>query len=171
MTDRPLHVPTAVVAVMVTAALVNVAQFPALELDMSDWYEAVRIKPGHELLDLVDEHFDSTQARFELYLDLREVAPHATVTIPSDSEIVTEHLAGLSAAEEVARSDAPLTIDASQAAALESSVVADGHDRDVGDYVIALEGDGADVALVLVRGPDRAWLVEQALLDDVSSSA
>lgn len=156
---------------MVTAAVVNVAQFPALELDMSDWYEAIRTKPGHELPDLIDEHFDSTQARFELYLQLRDLAPNATVTVPVGSEVIGEHLLGLAAAVEVVRSDAPSTIDAATGAALEPAAVATGFDRDVGDYVIALPADGPVEELVLVQGPDRAWIVEAGLLDEARGGA
>lgn len=171
MTGGRLHLPSVVVAAMVTATLVNLAQFPALELELSDWYEAVRVKPGHELPDLVAEHFDSTRARFELYLELREVAPHATVTVPAESAIIDEHLLGLGDAESVVRTDAALTIDASQAAALEPSVVADGYDRDVGDYVIAVGGEGEPTELVLVDGPDHVWLVERALVDALGGGA
>lgn len=156
---------------MITAAMLNVAQFPELEMDMSDWYEAVHIKPGHELPDLIAEHFDSTQARFELYLQIRDRAPNATITVPRGSDIIPEHLLGLGAVDTVVRSDEPSTIDAAVAAALEPLVAAEGYDRDVGDYVIALPADGPAEELVLVQGPNRAWIVEAGLLDDARSGA
>lgn len=167
MTPRSLHVPTAVVAALFTAATVNVVQFPVLELDTSDWYEAVRIKPGHDLHALVTNHFPSTQDRFELHVQLRELAPGARIVLPDALVGHHEHLRGLGTATEVRPVAQELTISADVAAALADHVVAHGEERSLGPYAIALP-DGPVEELVVVHGPEQAWFVARPLLDRVA---
>lgn len=165
VTARQLHVPTAVVAVSLTAALVNVAQYPAIELDMSQWYDAVAVKPGHDLDALVADHFGSTQERFELYTQLRELAPGATLQLPSSLNLFDEQLRGLGGLGDVVRTDEELRVDAEVAALLDEEVVAEGDNRTIGPYAIAVRGDGAVSLLVLVAAPERVYLAEESLLE------
>ena len=164
---RSLHVPTAVVAAVLTAATVNVVQFPVLELDTSDWYEAVRVKPGHDLDVLLTNHFPSTQERYTLYMQLRELTPGVRVVVPNAYAVYDEHLRGLGAASAVRRIPAELTIDADAARALGEHVVASGEERGFGPYAIALP-DGPVEELVVVQGPEQGWIVARSLLDEVA---
>ena len=88
MSDRNLQAPSVVTAVLLVGALMNVAQHPVIEREMSDWYEAVRIKPDHDLRGLSEAHFGSTQSRFNLYLQLRDLAPGATVELSPSSDLL-----------------------------------------------------------------------------------
>lgn len=161
---RSLHWPTAVIAALATAAVVNLAEHPSLERDMSDWYEAVRVKPGHGISAMVLGHFDATQERFALYAHLRQRAPGATIVLAADSEILDEHLRGLAAAGEVVRSEADLTISAEQAADLQSHVVATGDGRHAGLYSVVMPEQGEVTEVVIVTGPDRTWVVARPIL-------
>lgn len=169
-----LHVPSALVAAVLTAAVVNVAQFPTIEGDVSDWYEAVRAKPGHDLGALVGGHFDSTRQQIGLEVQLRALAPGATLVVPSATSTFvwrTAELRGLGGLEAVVRRGDPIVIDAAVATALDPAVVAVGEKEDVGPYAIALPADGRVERLVLVDGPDRAWVVEEGLLDAARAAA
>ena len=171
MSDRNLHAPSVVTAVLLVGALMNVAQHPVIEREMSDWYEAVRIKPDHDLRALSEAHFGSTQSRFNLYLQLRDLAPGATVELSPSSALVGEHLLGLSEAAAVVRRDTEAAVDAAVAATLAPFVVAAGEDRDAGAYAIALrDGDSTD-RVIVVTGPERTWLVGADLLADARGGA
>jgi hypothetical protein len=153
-----------VIAALATAAVVNLAEHPSLERDMSDWYEAVRVKPGHDISAMILGHFDATQERFALYAHLRARAPGATVVLQANSRILDEHLRGLAAAGAVVRSREDLTISAEQAAALEPYVIATGDGRHAGVYSIAMPEQGAVDEIVILIGPDRTWVVARSLL-------
>lgn len=164
MIPGKLHAPTAVAAALCTAALVNVAQFPSLEIEMSDWYEATRVKPDHDLLALAENHFGSTQGRYVVYLQLGELAPGAVVELPPATDMPREHFNAFAEVAAVEERAEATPIDAAVAAQLEAAVVATGEDRHIDAYAIALPAGGEVERIVVVAGPDRTWLVEEGLL-------
>lgn len=166
-----LHVPTAIAAAMLAAALANVAQHPVIELEMSDWYEAVRVKPGSDLRSLTEGHFDSTRGRYEVHVEIADVAPGAVVEVAADSQLLTEELRGLGRASEVVRLAEEPVLDTAVAVALEPFVVAEGYHRRIGDYSIAVSADGPVERLVVAAGPDHMWVVDVALLARVQAEA
>ena len=155
--------PAVLLVAALVATVVNIAQFAALEIETGDQYEAVRIKDGHDAVDLVASHFGSTQERFLLYVQLREVAPGATVTVRR-SLLSREELVGLGLAGDAVLTGEPLPrVTAEVAADLDRHVVATGTDEDVGPYAIAV-ADGEVEAITVVRGPERAYLADDRLL-------
>lgn len=160
--------PRSMIAVVILAAgssavVGNVAEFAALELETGDEYEAVRIKGGHDAVALVEGHFGSTQQRFLLYAQLRDVAPGARLVVAGRG-FNQEEAVGLGLAEALVRSSgAPPTVDAATARRLDDAVVAEGEHRDLGPYAIAVEG-GPVESVTLVVGPRRAYLADDRLL-------
>lgn len=166
VSSRPVHVPSLVCGAVLVAALANLTQIPGIEMETGGEYEALRIKEGHDLLSLVDGHFASTQDRFRLYTLLRDVAPGVAVVLPADVELLEEQLRGLSRSSAVTKTDYDPTVDAAVVARLDRAVVAEGEDGVIGPYAIALQDDAVE-ELVLVRGPNRAYLADRRLLEDL----
>lgn len=161
---RGFHMPTAVVAAALTAVVVNVVQFPLIEMAMSNWYEAVRIKPGHDQRALVEKHFGSTQRDVGFHVQLRDLAPGATLTLPPSLELYTNELRGIGAVDRVIRREEASTLDAAVAAQLEPAVAASGEDAEMGPYVIALPTDRPADHLIVIEGPEKMWVVDEGLL-------
>lgn len=153
-----------VTAALLVGALVNVVQFPVLELQASDPYEALHVKEGGDILDLVEDHFGSTERRFLLFATLRELAPGARVTIadvPVGDDVV-EQLLGLSLAREVVMAPG-VSLDEQSLAVVDAAAVLVGEDRRLGDFVLAL-GDGPVDEIVITSAPDDTTLVVDARL-------
>lgn len=167
MGSQQLHVPTMVVAGLVVAALANLAEYPSIERDAGDWYRALRVKEGHELVELGDNHFTSTQARFAIYLDLREFAYGADVAVAEGLVLNDEQLRGLGGASSIELGVADLAVTAAVAAALEGRVVATGEDQRLGTYVVVTDGAAPPARVVVAPGPDRVWVVDRDLLEAV----
>lgn len=168
--SRPATSSTASVPVLAAglavAIVVNVAQFAAIELETGDEYEAVRVKAGHRVDDLVAGHFGSTRARFELYAQIRQLAPGASFDV-ADSELLVEELAGLALVDEVTRStQPPPPLGDAAARLLDRSVVAEGEDERLGAYVIAL-APGRPDRLTLRRHGDVTYVVDRRLVDEL----
>lgn len=162
---RPqLHAPTVVVTALLVASLANLAQYPSIERDAGDWYRALRVKTGHELPELGDEHFASTQARFSVYLDIREHAYGATLVVPQPVALNPEQLRGLAGAGPLEHPADEIVVSAEVAAGLDTAAVASGDDEYLGPYAVVVPpGEDAD-RLLVVTGPDRTYLVTPDLL-------
>ena len=167
MDHSRVHVPTAVLAVLVTAALLNVGQFAAVNLDMSQWYDAVRVKDGHDLRALSEEHFPSTRERFLLATRLRDLAPGAVLVRPPGTRWSPELLVGIAGMRAVERASDELTVDASTAAALDAAAVATGEDDAVGPYAIVVDPATPADRLVAVAGPQRLYIVDARIADEL----
>lgn len=157
----------ALTAAVATAAVVNLPQFVWLELSTGGVYEALRIKDGHGLDELVEQHFESTQLDVGLFTRLRTLAPGATVTVADErQQLMTDlDLVGLALADEVTRPAGPLpTVDEATVAGWEESLAALGEDEDLGPYGIVVGPDPV-TSLTVVDGPDRRYLVDERLLD------
>lgn len=159
-----LHAPTAVVVALMVGSLANLAQFPSIEYSAGDWYRAVRVKVSHELHDLVDTHFASTQARFAVYMDLREYAYGATVVVPEPVRLNVEQLNGLSGAGALERPAELIEISDEVASALDADVVAEGEFENFGPYSVVVPRDGAPDRVLVVTGATRTYLVTPELL-------
>lgn len=159
-----LHVPTAVVAALLVGALANLAEYPSIERDAGNWYRALRVKSGHELPALGDEHFASTQARFSFYLAIRDHAYGATLVASRDATVNPELLRGLAAVGGLERTDAPMEVDRGVADRLDGDVIDSGEDEHLGPWAVAVSQDDAPDRLLLVAGPGRSYLVTPELL-------
>lgn len=153
---------------MAVAALSNFAQIPGIELETSRQYGAVRVKAGHDVLSLVEDHFRSTQGDFLLHAQLRSVAPGVRVTLPLESALLGEELRGVGRASEVVYVDYDSAVAPDVVGQLADFVVAEGEDEEAGLYAIALADADAD-ELVEVTGPDRVFLVDARLLERVGA--
>jgi hypothetical protein len=162
MAAQRLHVPSLIGAALMTAALANVAQFGALELETTDQYETVRIKEGHELRQLVAGHFGSTQERFGVYVALRSFAPGAVVATTTETPLVREQLLGLSLATAVRNVDVPVMTQ-QDVERLDAAVVASGTDETLGEYVVSV-ADGPVEGIVVVRSSERVYVADVRLL-------
>lgn len=162
--DRPrLHVPTVVLTVLVTATVLNVVEFAGIDGEVSEWYDAVDVKPGHDLRALTEDHFSVTADRFLLHTRLRDLAPGAVMVLPPGVRWSDEGLIGLAGTGAVERVGTPLTADAAAAAALDAAAVATGVDRVRGPYSIVVDPEDPPARLLAVVGPDRLYVVDEAL--------
>ncbi len=155
-----------------TAALANVPQFVWLQLTSEDVYRALHVKGGHGVPDLVADHFDSTRQDVGLFSELRRSAPGVVVTVadPTEELVADLDLVGLGLAAEVRRPAAPLpVVDATVVAAWGDAVVVAGEDEVLGPYGIVL-GPAPVAAVTVVEGPDRRYVVDDRLLEGVTSS-
>ena len=163
---RPrLHAPTAVAAALLVGAFANLAQYPSIERDAGDWYRALRVKTGHELSDLVDEHFASTQSRFSVYTDLRAHAYGATLVVPRPVGLNPEQLRGLSGAGVLERPDELIEVSAEVAAGLDSRAVATGENEHIGPYAVVVPRGEAPERVLAVTGPHWTYFVTPELLE------
>ena len=167
MDHSRLHVPTAVLTVLVTASLLNLGQFAGVNLDMSDWYDAVRVKDGHDLRALSEEHFGSTKERFLLATRLRDLAPGAVLVTPPRVGFREELLVGVGGMSAVERVATERVVDAPTAAALDAAAVATGEDEQVGPYAIVVDPTAPADRLVAVPGPERFYVVDVAIADEL----
>lgn len=154
-----------------TAALANLPQFVQLELTTEDVYQAVHVKRGHDIPDLVADHFDSTRQDVGLFTELRRLAPGVVVTVadPTEEVVADLDLVGLGLADEVRRPAAPLPmVDAAVVAAWGDALVVTGADEVLGPYGIVL-GPAPVTAVTVVEGPDRRYVVDDRLLAGASS--
>ena len=155
------------VALAGLVAAVAISAPPAILLDraVSDWYEAVRVKPGHSLAALAGGHFDSTRADVEVYVQLRELAPGASYVVPVGGPSMQDRdLLGLALAGTVERpSGAPERLTDDLAASLEPHVVGTGVDRQLGPFAVVLLDDETPT-LRLVGVGEGHWLVDERLL-------
>lgn len=159
-----LHVPTLVVAALLVASLGNVAQYGDIERDAGNWYRALRVKEGHTLAELEDNHFASTQARFGIYLDIREYAYGAEVVVPTGIDLNTEQLRGLAGAGSLVRPDGLLEVDGEVAAALDAATIDAGDNELIGGYRVVVGLDEQPTRLLLASGSDVTYLVSEQQL-------
>lgn len=167
MDRRTIDAPTVVLVVLAMAGLVNLVEYPAIDAAASDQYEAVEVKDGHELEDLVGGHFPSTKRRFELYVRVAEHAPGVTVTVPEGSQLNDEHFLGLGDVDQVRRRTYPSQVPDDVVRELDQHVVASGESRDLdGEWALAI-GSGPVQRLVLLENGQRSYLVDEALLAEL----
>lgn len=165
MTHRRLHIPTAVATAVTVAAAANVLQFPALEAETVEQYEALSIYDGHDVVSLVEGHFGSTRERFGLYVLLGELAPRATVVIPPGTGLSVEQFYGLGGAATVHVEVYEAEVAAGEARALDRNTVASGESREVGPFAITL-AEGTASRVVLVTHGGITYLADARLLHD-----
>lgn len=159
-----LHVPTLVVAALVVGSLANVAEFGDIEREAGNWYRALRVKEGHTLAELEDNHFASTQARFAIYLDARQYAYGAELVVPTGVDLNEEQLAGLAGAGSLVRPDGRIEVSGEVAAALDSMTVDAGDNELIGPYQVVVGIDEEPDRLLFVTGPGVTYLVSEQQL-------
>lgn len=161
----------AVGVAMAVAALANVADHRVVESQASTSYEAIAVKEGHDLLSLAENHFSSTQDRFLLLTQLRVLAPGSTVTLPTTAgranDLNDEGVRSLGGGAGLTRADYDPTVPPGVAAALSQLAVATGEDDTLGPYALVLEDRGEAADLVVVQGPERAYVAPRSVLEDL----
>lgn len=158
-----LHAPSLVIAAMATAVLVNVVEYPTIDRDTSTQYHGVSVKGGHDLVSLVAGHFESTQDRFLLHVQVREFAPGAELELPPTRDRALERFRGLAMTGPVRVAEEAPVLTPELQVQLDAATVATGVDELIGPYAVAVL-DGPVERLVVVPGNDMAYVADARLL-------
>lgn len=166
MAKHELQVSVAVVVALATAAVATGTQFPMIQANLSDQYEALEPYPGMQIADLVSNHFDSTQERFLVYAELRQHARGASIVTFRGSGLFPEQLSGLAQLSPVVVEEYDPIVATEVARTILRAEVARGQGDETGPWVLAARPGVTD--LVVVRHEGRLLVADHRLLDDTA---
>lgn len=154
------------VGALVVAVVSNVAEYRAIDREIGTTYASLNRYPTAEPTEIVREHSPTVRERFQLYAELSLWAPDAELLLSPGIALQRDQLIGLGNMRAVYEWDGAMRLTTDEVARIEAHLVAEGEDRHVGPFALAVIPKDVDLLVTIPHGP-RLLIIDGRLLDGV----